>query len=74
MRAQLLNHRISEWQQMQKRNPATETEPAAQKRLREDISAMPKAELHRAAAEWRQEQEARQERAPRQRSGPSMSR
>jgi hypothetical protein len=74
MRAQLLNHRIGEWQQMQKRNPTTETEPAAQKRLREDISAMPKAELHRAAAEWRQEQEARQERAPRQRSGPSISR
>jgi hypothetical protein len=36
---------------------------------------MPKADLHRAAAEWRREQEAKQERAAqRQLSGPSMGR
>jgi hypothetical protein len=74
VRAQLLDHRLGEWQKMQKQNPTTEIEPAAQKRLREDINALPKADLQRAAAEWRREQETRQERALRQRSGPSMSR
>ncbi len=74
VRAQLLHHRLGEWQQMQNRNLSTETEQAAQKRFREDINAMPKADLQRAVAEWRREHEARQERAERQRSGPSMSR
>ena len=74
MRAQLLDHRMSEWQKMYRDNVLTETEQAAHKRFREEIYAMPKADLQRAAAEWRREHEARQERAPRQRSGPSMTR
>jgi hypothetical protein len=75
VRAQLLDHRIGEWRQGQGQNPTTETEHAAQARFGHEIRAMPKADLHRAAAEWRREQEAKQERAAqRQRSGPSMSR
>jgi hypothetical protein len=74
VRTQLLDHRIGEWWQVQKQKPSTETEQAALKQFREEINAMPKADLQRAAAEWRREHEARQERAPRQRSGPTMSR
>lgn len=74
VRAQLLEHRMSEWRKGWRQNPTQETEPAAQARLRRDILAMPKAELHRAVAEWRREQELQQERAAQQRSGPSMSR
>jgi hypothetical protein len=75
VRTQLLDHRMGEWRQEQRQNPTTETEQAAKKRLGQHINAMPKADLHRAAAEWRREQKAKQERAvQRQRSGPSMSR
>jgi hypothetical protein len=74
VRAHLLDHYMSAWRQRQKQNPTAETEQAAQARLRRDIAAIPKAELHRAAAEWRREQEAKQERAAQhRRSGPSMS-
>lgn len=65
---------MSEWRQGQRQNPTTETEQGAQKRFIQEIRAMPKAELQRAAVEWRREQEAKQHRAARQRSGPSLSR
>jgi len=60
---------------MHKQNYIPETEQAAQKQFSQEIRAMPKADLHRAAIEWRREQEAKQQHAAqRQRSGPSMGR
>jgi hypothetical protein len=75
VRVQLLDHRMGEWRREQRQKPTTETEQAAQARISHEIRVMPKADLHRAAAEWRRAQETKQERAAqRQRSGPSMSR
>jgi hypothetical protein len=52
---------MGEWRQTQKHSPTAETERAAQKRFRNEINAMPKSNLQRAAAEWRRKHEARQE-------------
>lgn len=83
IRKRLLQERVAGWRLSQKNVPAVaETEPVARKRLRLEIAAMPDAELHRVAVEWRQQEqeqkaaELRQQRdqaQPRLRSrGPSM--
>ena len=63
IRTQLLRERMAGWHRAQARGMAgSETVPAAERRMREDVAAMSAVELHRVAAAWqRQEVEQRQQ-------------